>query len=177
MPLRLNGWDAWCTANTGNHIFWIWHITSRLRPKRFMQTDRFKYFNTVVTPVAVFGAANRKVYKQDLPKMDIVFRRLLPSTIGPLGDLDWTEQLAKRQFQLAAEVSAEQFWSSVARIRPQQLGGILIFTACPACKRGRPHPYPRNKQKSQCNFAMACGQVWPWQNAVLSTLFHILWDL
>ena len=86
--------------------------------------DRLKYFNTVVTPVAVFGAANRKVYKQDPPKMDIVFRRLLPSTIGPLGDLDWTEELAKRQLQLAAEVSAEFFGRQWRVFLPQQLGGI-----------------------------------------------------
>ena len=40
---------------------------------------RFRYVNAVVTPVACFGAAHGKVYKQDLCKMDIVFRRLLRS--------------------------------------------------------------------------------------------------
>ena len=44
----------------------------------------------MVTPVACFGAAHRKVYKQDLCKMDIVFRRLLRSIVGPPGDVDWT---------------------------------------------------------------------------------------
>ncbi len=30
----------------------------------------------------------KKVYKQDLCKMDIVFRRLLRSIVGPPGDVD-----------------------------------------------------------------------------------------
>ena len=48
--------------------------------------DRFKYLNAMVTPVACLGAA----HKQDLCKMDIVFRRLLRSWVGPPGDVDWT---------------------------------------------------------------------------------------
>ena len=52
--------------------------------------DRFKYFNAMVTPVACFGAAHRKVYKQDLCKMDIVFRGLLRSIVGRPGGVDWT---------------------------------------------------------------------------------------
>ena len=52
--------------------------------------DRFKYFNAIVTPVACFGAAHKKVYKQDWCKMDIVFRVLLRSIAGPPGDVDWT---------------------------------------------------------------------------------------
>ena len=58
--------------------------------------DRVKYFDAMVTPVACFGAAHRRVYKQDLCRMDIVFRRLLRfffllrSIVGPPGDVDWT---------------------------------------------------------------------------------------
>ena len=44
----------------------------------------------MVTPVACFGAAHRKVYKQDLCRMDIVIRRLLRSIVGPPGEVDWT---------------------------------------------------------------------------------------
>ncbi len=42
------------------------------------------------SPVACFGAAQRKMYKQDLCKTDIVFRRLLRAIVGPPGDVDWT---------------------------------------------------------------------------------------
>ena len=44
----------------------------------------------MVAPVACFGAAHKKVYKQDLCKMDIVFGRLLRSIVGPPGGVDWT---------------------------------------------------------------------------------------
>ena len=52
--------------------------------------DRFRFFNTMVTPVACFAAAHKKVYEQDLCKMDLVLRRLLRSILGPAGDVDWT---------------------------------------------------------------------------------------
>ena len=95
-----------CTAHTGSHSSNFFFIISMLRRKLSMQTGhtwyfflvnrnvamrgRFRYFNAMVTPVACFGAAHRKVYKQDLCKMDIVFRRLLRSIVGPPGDVDWT---------------------------------------------------------------------------------------
>ena len=43
---------------------------------------RFRYCNAMATPVACFGAAQRKVC--------IVFRRLLRSIVGPPGDVDST---------------------------------------------------------------------------------------
>ena len=52
--------------------------------------DCFKYLDAMVTPVVFFGAAHRKVYKQDLCRMDIAFRRLLRSIVGPPADVDWT---------------------------------------------------------------------------------------
>ena len=78
----------------------IWHITFRLRQKAFYahrlflvnknvtMRDRFRYSDAMVTPVACFGAAHRKMYKQDLYKMDVVFRRLLRSIVRPPGDVD-----------------------------------------------------------------------------------------
>ena len=56
----------------------------------FCKQTIFGKQNAMVTPAACFGAAHRKVYKQDLCKMDIVFRRLLRSIVGPPGDVDWT---------------------------------------------------------------------------------------
>ena len=90
-----------CTSKTGSHTLDLahhLHAASKAfyanRPylvnRNVAMRDRFRYFNAMVTPVACFGAAHRKVYKQDLCKMDIVFRRLLRSIVGPPGDVDWT---------------------------------------------------------------------------------------
>ena len=90
-----------CTANTGSHTLDVahhLHAASKAfyanRPylvnRNVAMRDRFRFFNAMVTPVACFGAAHRKVYKQDLCKMDIVFRRLLRSIVGPPGEVDWT---------------------------------------------------------------------------------------
>lgn len=37
-----------------------------------------------------YNAAHKTASKQDLYKMDIVFRRLLHSIVGPPGEMDWT---------------------------------------------------------------------------------------
>ena len=58
--------------------------------KNVTMRDCFKYFDTMVTPAACSGAAHRNMYKQDLYKMDVVFRRLLCSIVGPPGNVDWT---------------------------------------------------------------------------------------
>ena len=90
-----------CTASTGNHAPGLAHHLQAAskaffahRPflvnRNVAMRDRFKYFDAMVTPVACFGAAHRKVYKQDLWRMDIVFRPLLRSIVGPPGDVDWT---------------------------------------------------------------------------------------
>ena len=89
-----------CTASTGNHAPDLAHhlqVASKAffahRPflvnRNVTMRDR-KYFDAMVTPSACFGAAHRKVYKQDLWRMDIVFRRSLRSIVRPPGDVDWT---------------------------------------------------------------------------------------
>ena len=88
-----------CTANTGNHTLKLaryLHAASKvfyanrqyLVNRTVAMRGCFRYFNAMVTPVACFGA-HRTVYKQDLCNMDIVFRRLLRSIVGPPGDVDW----------------------------------------------------------------------------------------
>ena len=43
-----------------------------------------------VTPVACFGSGHRKIYKQDLRKLDVKFRKLACAIVGPPGGLDWS---------------------------------------------------------------------------------------
>ena len=73
-----------CTASAGNHAPDLAHHLQAAskaffahRPflvnRNVTMRDYFKYFDAMVTPVACFGAAHRKVYKQDLCRMDIVF--------------------------------------------------------------------------------------------------------
>ena len=70
----------------------------------------FGYFNAMVTPVVCFGAARRKVYKQDLCKMDIVFRRLLRSIVRPPGDVDWTLPWHPSALERTSELSHSSSW-------------------------------------------------------------------
>ena len=52
--------------------------------------QRLAYFDAMVTPVACFASGHRKIYKQDLRKLDVKFRKLVRTIVGPPGGLDWS---------------------------------------------------------------------------------------
>ena len=96
------GWDAWFAQQiTHNHAPDLAHHLQAAsqafyaHPFFFGQQECYyarllQVFWRHVTPVACFGAAHKKMWKQDLCKMDdIVFPRLLRSIVGPPGDVDW----------------------------------------------------------------------------------------
>ena len=51
---------------------------------------RLRYFDAVVSPVACYAAGHRTIFKEDLHKLDVTFRRLLRSVVGPPGSMDWS---------------------------------------------------------------------------------------
>lgn len=52
--------------------------------------QKIEYFDRVVSPIACFAAGHRTVYRNDLHKMDVAYRRLLRSVVGPPRNMDWT---------------------------------------------------------------------------------------
>ena len=50
---------------------------------------RLQFFDKIVTPVACVAAGHRKIYKTDLETMDVHFRRLLRSAVGPPSQTNW----------------------------------------------------------------------------------------
>ena len=51
---------------------------------------RLRYFDAVISPVAVFAAGHRTMYKTDLRNFDVLFTKLLRSVVGPPAGMDWT---------------------------------------------------------------------------------------
>ena len=51
---------------------------------------RLRYFDAVISPVAVFAAGHRTMNKTDLRNFDVLFRKLLRSVVGPPAGMDWT---------------------------------------------------------------------------------------
>ena len=51
---------------------------------------RLRYFDTIITPVACFAAGHRAIFKNDLNNVDVVFRKLLRSVVGPPAATDWS---------------------------------------------------------------------------------------
>ena len=45
----------------------------------------------MVTSVVRFGAGQRKLYKSELRKLDVHWRKLLRQVVGPPGSIDWTQ--------------------------------------------------------------------------------------
>ena len=51
---------------------------------------KIEYFDRVITPIACLAAGHRTVYRNDVHKMDVAYRRLLRSVVGPPRNMDWT---------------------------------------------------------------------------------------
>ena len=51
---------------------------------------RLRYFDTIITPVPCFAAGHRTILKKDLSKIDVIFRKLLRSVVGPPAATDWS---------------------------------------------------------------------------------------
>ena len=49
-----------------------------------------EYFDRVISPIACFAARPRTVYRNDLHKIDVAYRKLLRSVVGPPRNMDWT---------------------------------------------------------------------------------------
>ena len=50
---------------------------------------RLKYFNAVVSSVACFGSGHRAIYNSQLATLDVHFRKLCRSIVGPPSEVDW----------------------------------------------------------------------------------------
>ena len=61
--------------------------TNTWRPKR---PCRSRFFDILITPVAMSGCGHRTVYQSDFCRMDVLFRKLLRMVVGTEGNLDWS---------------------------------------------------------------------------------------
>ena len=61
-----------------------------------------QFLDKIVTPVACFAAGHRKIYKADLETMDVHFRRLLRSVVGPPSQTNWLYPKSKSKSGLHA---------------------------------------------------------------------------
>ena len=52
---------------------------------------RLRLFASLITPVACFASGHRVVYKDDLRKLDVEFRKLMRQVVGPPGGVDWSQ--------------------------------------------------------------------------------------
>ena len=62
-----------------------------LRDRNVSLCSRLRYFHAIITPVACFAAGHRAVYQADLAHMNVEFRRLLRSVVGPPTDISWDQ--------------------------------------------------------------------------------------
>ena len=50
---------------------------------------RLRFFDRVITPVALFASGHRTIRMSDLYKLDVVFRKMLRMIVGPPSFVDW----------------------------------------------------------------------------------------
>ena len=78
---------------------------------------RLRYFDAVISPVAVFAARHRTMYRTDPRNFDVLFRKLLRSVVGPPAVMalhDWNgrvnEFAAHHGIKLWSERCVQQHW-------------------------------------------------------------------
>ena len=62
-----------------------------LRDRNVSLCSRLKYFQAIIIPVACFAAGHKAVCQADLAHMNVEFRRLLRSVVGPPTDISWDQ--------------------------------------------------------------------------------------
>ena len=58
--------------------------------KKVRLAVRLRFFDRVITPVALFAFGHRTIRMIDLYQMDITFRKLLRAMVGPPPGIDWS---------------------------------------------------------------------------------------
>ena len=57
--------------------------------KKVRLAVRFRFFDRVITPVALFASGHRTIRMGDLYKLDVVFRKMLRMIVGPPHFVEW----------------------------------------------------------------------------------------
>ena len=63
---------------------------NNLRNLRVISRQTVQYFDRVISPIARVAAGHRTVYWNDLHNINVAYRRLLRSVVGPARNMDWT---------------------------------------------------------------------------------------
>ena len=53
--------------------------------------SRLKFLDAMITSAVCFAAGHRKIYTNDLRKLDVHCRQLLRRVVGPPADIDWNQ--------------------------------------------------------------------------------------
>ena len=61
-----------------------------LEDRRVPISQRLRYFDSVVSSVACFAGGHRTMYKEHIQSLDLHFRKLCRSIVGPPPHIDWT---------------------------------------------------------------------------------------
>ena len=86
-PVQTTTCDVECRLQAAARAFnanrWI------LCDSKVSIAQKLEYFDRVISPIACFAAGHRTIYRNDLRSMDVAYRRLLRSVVGPPRNMDW----------------------------------------------------------------------------------------
>ena len=99
--LDTNGWAVFCQLGPMEGQLWdtTYHVQAASRAffankqilcdKKVRFAVRLRFFDRVITPVALFASGHRTIRMSDLYKLDVVFRKMLRMIVGPPSFVDW----------------------------------------------------------------------------------------
>ncbi len=145
---------------------------------------RLQFFDKIVTPVACFAAGHRKIYKTDLETMDVHFRRLLRSVVGPPSQTnwlnpwheilhDWNARVARYVQEAGvltwSQRSLQQYWHLCSYIAglpdARWVSRTLAWTPRNIRKRGAPFRMWHSAAETFCRWKGIAN----WQTAAMNT--------
>ncbi len=146
--------------------------------KKVRLAVRLRFFDRVITPVALFACGHRTIRMGDLYKLDVVFRKMLRMIVGPPHFVEWNAPwhdilhhwngkavaLAQQHgLKTWSEQCLQQHWKlamHVANLPPNRwVKRVLVWNPNGSRKRG----YPRHDWTSKLVAYMRFQQLGDWQ--------------
>ena len=143
-----------------------------LLDRRVSISKRFKKFSTVVSSVACFGSGHRAIYNSQLATLDVQFRKLCRSIVGPPPGVDWnaawnevlhlwdervTSCVANAHVNTWSYITCKNYWNLARHLAAlpahRWLQRLLSWHPIGTRRVGRPRHTSESKLHAYCRYA------------------------
>ena len=148
-------------------------------------SKRLKYFNAVVSSVACFGSGHRAIYNSQLATLDVHFRKLCRSIVGPPPEVDWNGAwnevlhlwnervrgfVASTRVNTWSYITCKNYWNLARHVATlpahRWVQRLLSWRPLGARRVGRPRHTWESKLQAYCRYT----NIGSWREAALDEM-------